>query len=56
MVQMRSTAQVTVDAGFPIKVRLPLATIKNAGLNIGDKLYVCFKADSLHVFAEDTIG
>ena len=54
MVQMRSTAQVTVDAGFPLKVRLSLENIKNAGLNVGDRVFVCFNADSLNVFAEET--
>jgi ABC-type Fe3+/spermidine/putrescine transport system ATPase subunit len=53
MVQMRSTAQVTVDAGFQLKVRLPLSTVKNSGFGIGDKVFVCFNADSLNVFADD---
>jgi ABC-type Fe3+/spermidine/putrescine transport system ATPase subunit len=53
MVQMRSTAQLTVETGFPLKVRLPLVTIKNLGVNIGDKVYVCFSADSLNVFVDD---
>lgn len=52
MVQMRSNAQVTVDAGFQIKTRLPLSAIKNEGFSIGDKVYVCFSADSLNVFAD----
>ncbi len=42
MVQMRSTAQVTLDVGFLLKARLPLSIIKNLGLNIGDKVYVYF--------------
>ena len=49
---MRSTAQVTVDAGFLLKTRIPLNSDKNLGLIIGDKVYVCFSADSLNVFAE----
>jgi ABC-type Fe3+/spermidine/putrescine transport system ATPase subunit len=53
MVQMRSNAQVTVDVGFPLKTRLLLSVIKNLGLSIGDKVYVCFNSDSLNVFADD---
>jgi len=52
MVQMRSTAQVTVDIGFLLKSRLSLSSIKESGINIGDKVYACFNADSLNVFAE----
>ena len=52
MVQMRSTAQVTVDCGFLLKTRLSLVGIKDLGLTVGDKVYVCFSADSLNVFAE----
>jgi len=54
MVQMRSTAQVTVDAGFPLKTRLPLSSIKNLGINVGDKVYLCFNADALNVFADNS--
>jgi ABC-type Fe3+/spermidine/putrescine transport system ATPase subunit len=54
MVQMRSNAQVTVDVGFPLKTRLLLSVIKNLGLSIGDKVFVCFNADSLNVFADDS--
>jgi ABC-type Fe3+/spermidine/putrescine transport system ATPase subunit len=53
MVQMRSTAQVTVDAGFSLKTRLPISSIKNLGINIGDKVYLCFNADALNVFADN---
>jgi ABC-type Fe3+/spermidine/putrescine transport system ATPase subunit len=53
MVQMRSTAQVTVDVGFLLKARLPLGVIKNLGLTIGEKIQVNFNADSLNVFADD---
>ena len=52
MVQMRSNAQVTLDVGFPLKTRLLLSVIKNLGLGIGDKVYVCFPAESLNVFAD----
>ena len=54
MVQMRSTAQITVDAGFLLKTRLSLSTIKDLGINLGDKIYVCFNADALNVFAENS--
>ncbi len=53
MVQMRSNAQVTVDVGFALKARLPLSAIKNLGLDIGDKVHVCFSADSLNVFRDN---
>ena len=54
MVQMRSTAQVTVDVGFLLKSRLPLSSIKESGINIGDKVYACFNTDALNVFAENS--
>jgi len=53
MVQMRSNAQVTVDVGFPLKTRLLLSSIKNLGLIIGDKVYVCFNVDALNVFVDN---
>jgi len=53
LVQMRSNAQVTVDAGFLIKARLSLSAVKNLGLSVGEKVYVCFNADALNVFADD---
>ena len=53
VVQMRSTAQVTVDCGFLLKTRLSLVGIKDLKLTVGDKVYVCFSADSLNVFAEN---
>ena len=46
MVQMRSTAQVTVDVGFLLKSRLPLSSIRESGINIGDKVYACFNNDA----------
>ncbi len=55
MVQMRSNAQVTIDAGFLVKTRISLNSIKNLGVNIGDKVYVGFNADALNVF-EDTVN
>ncbi len=53
MVQMRSNAQVTIDAGFLLKTRLSLSAIKNLNLNIGDKVNVRFNADALNVFADN---
>jgi ABC-type Fe3+/spermidine/putrescine transport system ATPase subunit len=53
MVQMRSTAQITVDVGFLIKARVSFEKIKELGLTVGDKVYVCFNPDSLNVFADN---
>ena len=53
MIQMRSNAQVTVDAGFVVKSRLPLSLIKTVGIGIGDRVYVCFNAEALNVFADN---
>src|SRR5208283_5154584 len=53
MVQMRSNAQVTIDAGFLVKTRLSLSAIKNLNVNIGDKVNVYFNADALNVFADN---
>ena len=55
MVQMRSNAQVLVDVGFELKARLLLAVIKNLGISVGDKVNVCFNAESLNVFADEGI-
>jgi ABC-type Fe3+/spermidine/putrescine transport system ATPase subunit len=54
MVQMRSNAQVTIDAGFLVKTRVPLSDIKNLGLNLGYKVYVHFNADALNVFEDNS--
>ncbi len=53
MVQMRSTAQVTIDVGFLIKARIAFSVIKRLGVTIGDKVYVCFDPSALNVFLED---
>jgi ABC-type Fe3+/spermidine/putrescine transport system ATPase subunit len=53
MIQMRSTAQVTVDCGFVLKTRLSLSVIKDMGLTLGDKVHVCFSASSLNVIADE---
>ncbi len=52
MAQMRTSAQITFDAGFLMKTRLPLREAKALGLTIGDKVYACFNADALNVFAD----
>jgi ABC-type Fe3+/spermidine/putrescine transport system ATPase subunit len=54
MVQMRSNAQVTVDAGFVLRTRLPLSAIKHLGLMVGDRVYVYFNAEALNVFADES--
>ena len=53
MVQMRSNAQVTVDAGFLVKTRTSLSSIKNLSINLGDKVYVHFNANALNVFLDN---
>ena len=53
MVQMKSNAQVTIDAGFVLKTRVPLRLAKELGLSLGEKLNVCFKAEALNVFADN---
>jgi ABC-type Fe3+/spermidine/putrescine transport system ATPase subunit len=53
MTAMRSTAQVTVDVGFLLKSRLQLSIIKAEGLNVGDKVQVCFSPEALNVFADN---
>ncbi len=53
MLQMRSTAQVTMDCGFMLKTRLSLSDIKDMGLTLGDRVHVCFSASSLNVIADN---
>jgi ABC-type spermidine/putrescine transport systems, ATPase components len=55
MTQMRSTAQVTVDVGFPLKSRLQLSMIKAEALSVGDKVQVCFSPEALNVFADNEV-
>lgn len=50
--QMRSTAQVEVDIGFPLKTRLPLSNFKELELSICDKVQVSFSAEVLNVFGD----
>jgi ABC-type Fe3+/spermidine/putrescine transport system ATPase subunit len=52
MVQMRSTAQVTIDVGFQIKARIAFVVIKKLGVTVGDKVYVSFNSTALNVFAD----
>jgi ABC-type Fe3+/spermidine/putrescine transport system ATPase subunit len=53
ILQMRSTGQVTVDCGFMLKTRLSLGAIKDMGLTVGDKVHVCFSADSLNTIVDN---
>jgi ABC-type Fe3+/spermidine/putrescine transport system ATPase subunit len=53
MVQMRSTAQVTVDAGFVLKARVPLSQVRSMGLNLGDKVFVMLNSEDLNVVADN---
>ncbi len=53
MTQMRSTAQIAVDVGFTLKVRLQLSAIKVLGLSIGDRVQVSFGPEMLNVFADN---
>jgi ABC-type Fe3+/spermidine/putrescine transport system ATPase subunit len=53
MVQMRSTAQVTIDVGFLLKARIAFAVIKQLGVTVGDKVYVNFNPSMLNVFADN---
>jgi molybdopterin-binding protein len=49
IIQMKSSAEVIVDAGFPIKSELTLSSLKELGLDVGKKVFVHFKADSLSI-------
>jgi molybdopterin-binding protein len=49
---MRSNAQVTIDAGFVVKTRVSLNSIKNLDMHIGDKINLNFNASALNVFAD----
>ena len=53
MTQMRSTTQIIIDTGFPIKARITPATIKKLGVTIGDKVYATFNPTDVNVFSED---
>jgi len=49
IVQMKSSATVLVDVGFPVKSELTLSSLKELDLCEGKKAYVQFKADSLSI-------
>lgn len=47
IIQMKSNAEVIVDAGFPIKSEMTLSSLKELGLEVGKRAFVHFKANSL---------
>ncbi len=49
IVQMKSTAKVTVDIGFPIRSELTLSSLKDLDLKKGKEVHVEFRADSLNI-------
>lgn len=49
IIQMKSNAEVFVDAGFLIKSEMTLSSLKELGLDVGKRVFVHFKADSLSV-------
>lgn len=49
IVQMKSSAKVLVDVGFPIRSELTLSSLKDLDLDEGKMVYVHFKADSLNI-------
>jgi len=53
MIQMRSTVQMSIDVGFPLKARVLLSAIKDSKVSIGDKVKVSFTPEALNVFAKD---
>ncbi len=53
IIQMKSSAKVLVDVGFPIESELTLSSLKDLCINKGKKVYVQFKADSLNVCKDD---
>ncbi len=54
MTQMRSTAQISVDVGFTLKVRVQLSALKNMGAIVGDKVQVSFNPQVLNVFVDSS--
>ncbi len=52
LVQMRSTTQVSVDAGFLLKSRISSRVVEGLGLNVGDKVFLSFGVDSVNVVAD----
>ncbi len=49
ILQMKSTAKVTVDIGFPIRSELTLSSLKDLDLKEGKEVQVEFKVDSLNI-------
>ncbi len=49
IVQMKSTAKVTVDIGFLVKSELTLSSLRDLDLKEGKEVCVQFKADSLNI-------
>jgi molybdopterin-binding protein len=49
IIQMKSSAEVTVDVGFLIKSEMTLSPLKELGLDVGKRVFVHFKGDSLSV-------
>jgi ABC-type Fe3+/spermidine/putrescine transport system ATPase subunit len=50
MTQMRSTTQVTIDTGFPIKARITTTEIKKLNITINDKIYISINPSAINVF------
>jgi ABC-type Fe3+/spermidine/putrescine transport system ATPase subunit len=49
VVQMRSTTQLTVDVGFPVKCRVLASVFRQVGFEPGQQVFVQFRADDLNV-------
>ncbi len=52
VVQMRSTTQLTVDVGFPVRCRVLASVFRQLGFEPGTQVYVQFRADDVNVSAE----
>ncbi|MCL2691474.1 MAG: ABC transporter ATP-binding protein [Candidatus Bathyarchaeota archaeon] len=51
IIQMRTTTQITIDIGIPIKAKITPNTIKKLGTTVGDKVYITFNPSTLNVFS-----
>jgi ABC-type Fe3+/spermidine/putrescine transport system ATPase subunit len=49
IIRMKSNAKVTVDVGFPIESELTLSTLGELSVEVGRKVHVHFKADSVGI-------
>jgi ABC-type Fe3+/spermidine/putrescine transport system ATPase subunit len=49
IIQTRSTVQITIDAGFPIKAKSTLTMIKKLEITAGDKIYITFNPSALNI-------